>query len=240
VKKIIALIILFITLSNIALCQDWSQNDDHIEWSEGEIILTNNDRLKGLVRFNTVNGVLAFDDGKTNRVFNARSVSSFTYFDAIQNQRRSFYSISYEDSKGIKRPQFFEVLKELKSLVLLSCTQPLDLKQKWGYDPFYSAGFNSNAYRTKAVASQKEIIYFLDKGENIIPYLVIDNQESLNTFTNNSKSRIKSKIVGEDYLKKFTGQHYKTLKEHAKNNNLHFDDKNELILILNFFDSLSE
>jgi hypothetical protein len=95
--------------------QDFALSGDDIEWSEGQVTLTNGVTLKGAVRYNSKSGLLAFDSGSESKVLTPRSVSSFDYYDAIRQNQRKFYSLELEDAKGIVKPQFFEVLKELKT-----------------------------------------------------------------------------------------------------------------------------
>lgn len=99
----------------------------------------------------------------------------------------------------------------------------------------YGSNFQSS---TKVVASQVEILYLIDGNGDINPYLIITNEELPRNFTSNTKSKTKSKIVGEDYLKNLTGPHYDALKTYAREFKLDFGIKEELIRILDHYDHL--
>jgi hypothetical protein len=220
--------------------QDFALSGDDIEWSEGQVTLTNGVTLKGAVRYNSKSGLLAFDSGSESKVLTPRSVSSFDYYDAIRQNQRKFYSLELEDAKGIVKPQFFEVLKELKTFALISTENPMELKKKQSWDPVYSTFFNTgnNGYVTKTVAAQVEIIYLLDLEGDINPYLILSNEEMPRSFVSDTKTKVKSKVVGEESLKKLTAPHYAELKAYAKKMKLTFGDKEELFRILEHYKQL--
>lgn len=216
---------------------------ENIEWSEGKIVMTKGVTLTGVLRYNSKSGLLSFNDGDESKALTPRSVVSFEYFDAIKQTQRKFYSIDVEDSKGIRRPQFFEIIKECITFAVISTQNPVELKKKQAWDPIYANTFGEDfnqKYRSKTVASQIEILYLIDNEGDINPYLIITNEESPRSFTNDTKSKTKTKIVGDDYLKKLTDPHYSDLKAYAKEFKLDFGKKEELIRILDHYDQLVE
>lgn len=240
-RKILFLLF-FLALFENTRGQDFAATGDDIEWSEGQITLTKGVTLKGVVRYNSKTGLLAFDSGKELKVLTPRSVLSFEYYDAIRQSQRKFYSLEVEDAKGIKKPQFFEVLKELKTFALISTENPMELKKKQTWDPlyssFFSTGYDGSSYVTKTIASQVEIIYLIDLEGDINPYLILSNEELPRTFSNDTKTKIKSKVVGEEHLKGLTTPHYTELKTYAKKMKLKFEDKAELLRILEHYEQL--
>jgi hypothetical protein len=238
---------LYLCYSVLSFSQDITVLGHDIEWSEGKITLTSGESIKGVVRYNSKSGVLGFDDGKGAQVFTPRTVLTFEYFDAIRDQDRKFYSLEVEDAKGIKRPQFFEVIKELQNFAVISTENPLQLKIKQTWDPFYASFLNmygvnpnNNPYVSKTVAQQIEILYLIDMEGDINPYLLITYEELPRSFAFETKSKNKSKLVGENTLKELIGTHYSELKTFAKTGKLSFADKEDFLKILDYYEELVE
>ena len=83
---------------------------------------------KGLLKYNDKNGLLSYENGSDSRTFTARNVVGFEFFDEGMRKQRIFYSFPYEDSQNnIKRPLFFEVIKEFESFAVLSKVDPLEI-----------------------------------------------------------------------------------------------------------------
>lgn len=223
----------FYFTSIACLAQDLALSGDNLEWSEGQVTLTNKKTLTGVLRYNSKIGLLSFQSEAESKTLTPRTVASFEYFDAVRNTQRRFYSLEVEDSKGIKRPQFFEVLKELKTFALIASENPTQLKQQTNFDPYFGMS------TTTTTASQIEILYLIDSKGNINPYLVITNEEIPRTFTqNDTKTKTRTKVVGEEYLKALTGRYYTELKKYAKEFKLDFGDKADFIRILDHYEQL--
>jgi hypothetical protein len=222
--------------------QDFANTGDEIEWSIGQVSLTSGATLNGALKYNTKKGLLSFDNGKESKVLTPRSVVSFEYHDEINHEQRKFFSIEIEDAKGIKRPQFVEVLKELKTFAVITAHNPLELKKIAKWDPVFgymNAGNSNNGYVNKTVASQIEILYLLDTEGDINPYLMISNEEMPRTFTDDTKTKVKTKVVGEEFLKKLTAPYYDELRSFAKDSKLSFSDKEEFFKILDHYHQLT-
>lgn len=235
-KRVLAVLFYFLLVQGQA--QDFALSGDDLEWSEGQVTLTKGMTIKGAVRYNIKSGLLSFNDGIESKVLTPRSVVSFEYADAVRNAQRKFFSIEVEDSKGVKRPQFLEIIKECQTFAVITAQNPLELKKKKNWDPLYGNMYSNNFQSTKVVASQVEILYLIDGNGDINPYLIITNEELPRNFTNNTKTKTKSKIVGEDYLKNLTEPHYDALETYAREFKLDFASKEELIRILDHYDHL--
>jgi hypothetical protein len=221
--------------------QDLSLSDDDIEWSEGTVTLTSGQVLNGLVKYNSKTALLKFENGKQSKALTARGVTQFEYFDAVRNVQRKFYSIEAEDYKDVKRPQFFELLKELKTFAVIYSQNPMELKQQQGWGPAYRDFFGNNQYNSNRmiVASQKEMIFLMDEAGELFPYMTITYEEKPRDLVDGSKSKIKTKVIGEDFLKKLTGEHYPELKKYAKLYKLDFDNREDFLRILDHYEQLT-
>ena len=99
-----------------------------IEWSSGSIMTNDGSELKGLLKYNDKNGILSYQNGGDTRAFTARNVAGFEFFDEGMRKQRIFYSFPYEDSQSnIKRPLFFEVIKEFESFAVFRKSTPSKL-----------------------------------------------------------------------------------------------------------------
>jgi hypothetical protein len=246
-KKVFFIAALYFCYTVSSISQDITVLGHEIEWSEGKITLTSGESIKGVVRYNSKSGVLGFDDGKGAQVFTPRSVLAFEYFDAIRDHDRKFYSIEVEDAKGIKRPQFFEVIRELQNFAVIATENPLQLKVRQTWDPLYATflstyGYNTtnNAYVSKTVAQQIEILYLIDMEGEINPYMLITYEEQPRSFSFDTKSKSKAKIVGDDAFKELTAPYYQQLKSYAKASKLSFNNKGDFLKILDHYEELVE
>jgi hypothetical protein len=232
-------IVLTCFFSRNALAQDLSLGPDNADWNEGKITLTNGTVLTGLIHYNTKTGFVKFDNGRESKAITARSATQFEYFDAVRNVGRKFYSIETEDLKGIKRPQFFEILKELKNFAVIYSQHPMELKQKEGWDSNYSVLFdNPNTGTRKIVASQSEVIYLIDTEGDINPYLIIMVEAKPRDYVKGTKVKTRNKIIGEKYFKELTGEFYSQLKAYAEQFDLEFADREDLLRILDHYEQL--
>jgi hypothetical protein len=237
-KKLITCSIFILSVFTLH-AQDLTLSDGDVEWSEGTVTLTGGQVLKGLVKYNSKTGLLKFESGKESKALNPRSVSQFEYFDEVQQVQRKFYSIEAEDNKGIKRPQFFEILKELKNFAVVYTQNLMELKHKPSWGLGSSDFFGNQNTNQKLRASQTEIIFLIGSDFELYPYMTIIYEETSRDFAEGSKSKSKAKIVGEDFLKNLTGEHYPTLKAYAKTHKLKFDDRNDFLRIMDHYDQLT-
>ena len=92
-----------------------------IEWSSGSAMTNDGTELKGLLKYNDKSGLLFYENRNDTKTLTARKVVGFEFFDEKLGKQRVFYSFPYEDSKNnIKRPLFFEAIKEFERFAVLS------------------------------------------------------------------------------------------------------------------------
>ncbi|HEY9048742.1 MAG TPA: hypothetical protein VIN08_22715 [Ohtaekwangia sp.] len=210
-------------------------NPDLIEWGEGSILLNDGQELKGLVRFNDKNGIVSFESGNTSRSYVPRSVAAFEFYDEKLKRQRVFYSLEFEDKDNVKRPFFFEVLRDFKTFAVISKIDPVEIEQ-WTTSP---ASFSSNGITTVVGGTggtvtkitQTETIYFLGSKGEIEPYLKLMRKIVDRTLYDRKKT--KQKILDDDILRKyFNESEISNMIDYSEKNNLHFDNKEEFIKIL--------
>lgn len=245
--------------ANIVFAQfevDYSKiADNHVEWNEGTIFLMDGKKLSGLIKYNSKTGLLAFESGAVSKSFTARTVLSFTFFDAALNKNRNFISVEYQNLdiknnsslnpiKGKEaiqlRPvsQFFEVLFEAKTFALLSASSSVQVKTREPIIGVYNPAVpGSTPMVSGTTYSQTEMLFIFDDEGNIKKWIEITSKE-WDAFLIDSKST-KRKTVEKDILEDYTAPHYEKLKEYAKQNKLSFKKKEDILNILEYYKSLS-
>lgn len=204
-----------------------------IEWGEGSILLNSGEELTGLVRFNDRIGVLSYEGGDDRGSYSPRTVSGFEFFDARQKRQRVYYTIEFEDSKtNVKRPLFFEVLKDFQSFAVIAKIDPVEMKEMTTYENgINSTALGSGITSTTMKIYQTETIYFLSTSGLIEPYLkltrkVVDGQLY-------DREKMKRKFVDDELMAKYFKEPGRTrMIKFAEENNLQFDRKEDLIKII--------
>jgi hypothetical protein len=243
-KYAVAYCILFISIASFG--QREKKNDKgkekllsmREEWFEGSIMTNDGEELKGLVWYNDNNGVLSFRDGDRARVFTARSVSGFEFFDENTDKQRLFYSIEYDDPdyQGGLRPYFFEVIKDFKTFAVLAKANPVEtqVKSSGGYlTP--TPGLMSPVNSSYTEVSQTETIFFLNSKGKIEPYLKVIKKDFIGrSFWDESKE--KNKLVEPSLLAEYISKPvYEQLESYAKTNGLKFRNKEDFLQILDYY-----
>jgi hypothetical protein len=82
------------------------------DWHQGEIILSNGDKLTGKVQYDLKQNVAIIKyDGKM-QAYSAFKVDYFKIIDRKRRTLRSFYTMPFRNQKGIERLMFFELIFE--------------------------------------------------------------------------------------------------------------------------------
>ena len=243
-KKIVSLLV-FLSIALGSHAQEKKELEpiaNNAAWFEGKILLDDGKELKGVVQYNDQTGVLSFQDGTDKRVFTARSVVRFDFFDERYQKNRFYYALKYEDAQAnIKRPLFFEFVKEYAEFAILLKADPVEIEQKnRGVSKTNDPAFPVDQWGgVVTVLKQDETIYIMDANGEIIPYLKLTHKDVKGRFGMSSKGT-KKKLEDKDLLEKYvTPPLYKKLKEYAKENHLSFKKKDDLFKILDYYESLS-
>jgi len=235
-----ALLAFFAVLAHVVV----AQNPDDLTpamWSEGSILLNDGTELKGLVRYDDRNSLLSFQSGNDSKSFTPRSVSAFEYFDELFNQRRVFYVFPYEDPiHEAIRPQFFEVLREFKNFTVLCKIDPLEFDAKGNT---FTRMNKDMAFRPihRFNLIQTEIVYIMDLNNEINPYIrTTRKQDGTRSLITGKDTKTKKKMIDESLLEaSVTPPIYLKLEQYAKENDLSFKYRDDLLLILDYYGTLA-
>lgn len=202
----------------------------NVEKQSGKVTLVEGIELAGVVTFNQNEGVVTITTNDETKSFNAKRLISFEFAAIGRIPKRVFYSLVFSDEKtGITEHDFFEVVAEFDSFAVVS--RQGRLKSHATMD------FNERSAAKRVTLYRSETIYFLDKDGHFFPYGGIIESENVNNLyswkTNNMGNAKKS------VLKKFTGEHYLTLKNYARKMELNLSDKEDLKIILEEYKRLS-
>lgn len=206
-------------------------------WGDGMIILKNGAELKGLVRYNNKSGILYYQNGDDSKTLVSKSVLGFQFIDPQTGKERVFLTIDYEDRQSsMKVPLFFEMLREYKEQLILSRVEPVQVKVKGGAQS-KPGSFDLDG-STRTIVDQFEIIYFKSHDDLPKPYLQIRQKEVDRPLYDRSAQR--TKIVNAELLKEWAGVHYKELNEYVKSKGMDLENKEDLLLALDYLDSLKQ
>jgi hypothetical protein len=214
------------------------------EWFEGSILLTNGKEHKGLIKYNDKTDIVCLENARESKSFTARHVQGFEFFDEVEKKQRVFYSVEVEDKvNNVKRPLFFEVLVDSKDFALISKIAPIRVERKEYttpamFNPATGAFTAGRYYGYPATISQTETLFLFSKEGEVRPLLEIKEKEIDGMFFD--RTIVKNRILDNEVLRRFTNTHYKQLVSYAKENSLSVREKNDLITLLNYYNSLTE
>ena len=187
------------------------------ETYNGKVQLTNGEALSGIVTFEVPTGRVIVNNAEGIQTFNARSVSSFEYYDYDKNTHRKFYSLLFNNN-----PTFFELLKEANNLALLS-KENISSSQAVAY--LSNKGSINNSLTDE---KSSETLYFADEKGNIMPYAVVVQ----------SKLGITSNYLSPYLLSTLTRGKYPAIRKYARDKRYSFKDKEDLIEILEYYEEI--
>lgn len=197
------------------------------KWNEGKILLKDNNQIAGLVSYNYFEGIVHFRSGSDMKTFTAKNLLGFDFYDDDWGDQRDFRSIPFDaENEGVSAPTFFEILIEFKHFALLSRLSDLEtVKRTYPTDPISTSSPNGWVHKS---VQQKEIIYIFDDKGKVRPYMMVIHEEGV------GKKRIKSKekVLDGDLLKEYLGKSYAELEIFAKEHDLSFKKKDDLLEIL--------
>ena len=200
---------------------------------------TGGTELFGMLRYNDKSGLLSFDDGNKSSSYTADGAVAFELFDESIKKQRVFYSFLWEEEQGIRRRLFFEIVMEFESFTILSKVDPIDISHKvfsspGGFHPGTNAYAPASEYGTSIKISQTETIYLMDSESNIKPYIQIVETDIDGVLYDRKKTR--NKILDEHLLQEFVGKQMNDkLVEYARQHNLSFKDKEDLIRVFEYY-----
>lgn len=215
--------------------------NNRTEWSEGSILLEDNTELKGMVKYNDHEGILSYNDGDNTRAFGPRSVLGFEFFDESKQRQRIFYTLDYESPEdNVRKPLFFELLREFKNFSVLVKYDPIQTERKavmW-LNPHDNAMSTLNPASERivkqTVVSQIETVYLMGMDGEIEAYFKNKvEQNGMRSVFTGKDDRVKSKVLDRDLLEKYVGPElYAKLTAYAEEHDLKFKTQDDLLKIL--------
>ncbi len=79
-------------------------------WHKGELVLSDNQTVNAEFSYDTFTDLIQVKEEHVIKVYSARQVSSFGFFDEKSNQMRRFLSLKYPDRRNRSRKAFFEIV----------------------------------------------------------------------------------------------------------------------------------
>lgn len=214
--------------------------NDRNEWSEGSILLADNTELKGMVKYDDHDGILSYNNGDNTRAFGPRSVLGFEFFDDSQQRQRIFYTLDYEAPyDNIRKPLFFEVLREYKTFAVLVKFDPVQTEKKaillsgQVFDGLNAVNPGAGTLK-KTVVSQVETVYLMGTDGEIEAYFRNRlEQDGFASATSGKDDKVKRKVIDRDLLEKYTGAElYTKMTSYARENDLTFKTRLDFLKIL--------
>jgi hypothetical protein len=208
-------------------------NPHNVEWSEGSILTTDEEELKGLVKYNSKTGILNYEYGNDSRSMTPRGVVAFEFYDAEKNRQRVFYSLEFEE-----RFHFFELLFDFIDFAVISKTDPADVDFSKPNQNFNDGTtlITTPTNKVYASASQLETICFLNPSGEITPYITIENIDKEGFWMDHSKA--KKRVVDKDLLAEYLGTDYDKVKVYIKENDLNVKRKDDLMKVFEYYASI--
>lgn len=167
-------------------------------WHDGEIVLTDGDTLKGLVKYNLETDIIQFSkDKKTIKTYTARKIVHFEIFDQTSDRYRNFYVLPYNLNGNYKAPIIFELIYEGSRMSMLS-------REAVEYEvtnyPYSVAGTYSRmvlVYTNYFLTSDGNIVKFSGKKKDLIHGPMSKRSTEIKKFlkTNNIRLDRRSDVV---------------------------------------------
>jgi hypothetical protein len=195
----------------------------------GSVQNLDNEIFNGKVTFNDNQGIVTVENDGESRSFTPKKAISFEFEDMELSRHRVFHVFDYTDKgTGFTNPAFFEVLGEFESFAVLAKIDPVEVKPQKGIMPRVPSTMVGSDH-TK-VAFQKETIFIMNDTGEIEPYLELREKEIEGVYVDTRSQR--KKYIDRDLLQEYTGTFYPELEAFARDNDLRFNVKEDLIKIL--------
>lgn len=204
-----------------------------IQWSKGNLVLTDGTQLSGMLKYNDRVGLLTFEDGTgDNRTFTARTLSTFEYLDERVSRKRVFYSIEYGDPErqGSKRSFVFELLQEFDDYALLSRFDPMDVRQVVAPVSFTSMPATSSP---RTIIDLAETVYILTPEGDIQPIFRLS--EFITDGGVFDSERKKRKIIDRMLMPYFNDEAYVEMMDFVDEEKMDIWEKEDFIKALSHY-----
>lgn len=188
--------------------QVWAQDFPSRMWHEGWLVTSENDTLKGRVKYNLENDIvqLLVNNGVV-KTYNSKKVIYFEIYDHSIANHRQFYSIPYKVRSNYNAATFFEVLYEGELTLLVREKIVIDA------DPY-----SNSYYYTGPTPTRERLSY---------TYFFVDLQGNMKRYTGKKNE-----------LYDILDKNVEAIKDYVRENNLKLDKMRDLVRITAFYNSL--
>jgi len=226
------LVTLFL-LTNLISTIGQSLFNDGVEspWIEGEITLTEGTLLKGVVQYRHEAGIINYKpstEALESKTFLESRILKIILRDPESDQVIKIYSLPFK-IEGKEYFLLFEILKEFDTWAVLSRKGPVYLVHS-RYE-FLDIGTT----RGSSMVEQVEGIYIMDENGEAHYYLQITSTDMSGLIKGKSSS---NKLKEKNVLKEKMGGYWADVELYAKRQKLKFNDKGDLMKILNYYEQL--
>jgi hypothetical protein len=194
------------------------------KWNKGSVRLTNGEFVSGEISFEETLGHLQFRNGAAYQLLTPKKVSNFDFTEEDNGALRQRYFVCafFKDPEhNLTVPTFFEVLKELKDFGFLKKTKMISSNSIHMPNPYSPTGANPSK------KTRNEEFYLVTAENNFLLYMTVN-------------SKHKHPDVQEEVLEKVMGAHLTRVKDFAKTNDLKFNQKEDFIKILDYYELLAQ
>lgn len=203
----------------------------------GTVVLLDGTELNGGVVFNDNEGVVTLHNGGESQSFNSRDIVKFEFYDSKSDRDKVFYVLEFNDTEtGFKDVCFFEVLKEVPEFAVMA---KIDRIKTEGRNALLTKRTSPLLLdRRNTMLTQTQTVYFFNGDGEFEPFLKIVDRELSGDLLDINNT--KNKYINADLFQKYTGDHFETLVEYARQNKLSFKLKDHLITILDEYEKISK
>lgn len=213
---------------------------------DGHIILSDGSEEDGTITYNDRTGVVSFKSDSKTGTYNARNLNGFDIYDPETHEQRSFFSMDYEmRDGGQKVGQFFEIVRQYKDFAVLVKTDPLTFDRKISLqEAFFLGTYEGIQNRMEVI--QVMTVYLISEDLGVRPYMEYQTKEVKHVnqyiwswhFLDGKFTKLK--ILDRRLPKELMGASYDKVDDYADANNLEWNVKDDLVKILEYYDTLME
>ena len=180
-------------------------------WHQGTVVLTSDDTLKGLVKYDVPNDAVQVKVTGEERIqaFNAQKLFFFEIFDSGIKSYRQFYSLPYQVNTDYTKPLLFEVLYEGKLTLL--CREKIIME-----------GDRTTEYELSHMPIDGRLMLGFD-------FYFLENDGEIHRYQ--PKRRLLLSIMDRKYNE---------VKKYIKRNNLRHDHISDLVRITAYYNALGQ
>jgi hypothetical protein len=236
-NKLITIFLFVLVISTHSNAQSLFREGIDTPWVTGEITLTDGTLYKGIIQYRQEAALINFktsEEAKESKSFTELKIQKLLLMDQNNSKPRIFYSFPIEVD-GREHFLLFEILKEFKTWAVLSrkgTVNVIESRHDW-----VNTGLGYPAKRGYSTVQLTEGIYIFDNSGQVNLYLLLSDKESDGLFRGTSS---KKKIVEKNSMQEKMDEHWDEVEEYAKENSLKFKNKEDLLKILDYYESLVE